>query len=128
MYMPRARVGEILPHLVLTLVLVAVPALRVLCYDSCVSSAGPAKVEVASSPACHESGDGRHPFDESDPVPGSDDCSHGGDSSADKDGRRVAVIQQSTSAHLPVRPLRVLRGTPGSTAQVLRLLLTPLRI
>ena len=138
--MPRLLVSRFVAHVALTLAvtLVAVPALRVLCFDSCAPSVASAAVEVAPTPECHEAQDTPHSSHESDSVPGPEDCRHGGDSSARElraqvkstagDGPRVAVTQHITEAQLLVGTLVAPRDTPKSTAQVLGLFLTPLRI
>jgi hypothetical protein len=139
----RTVVGRFLTHLVLAAALAVVPALRVLCYGSCVSEAGSMAENMVSdpAPACHEPSDNHHlPQHESDSAPQPDDCTHGGVSSPSglsgsvksvgDDGLGVLVVSTFALAHLSITSSDIRRDAPPrrSTGQLLGLFLTPLRI
>ena len=135
--------GRLLAHLFVTTVLVAVPALRVLCFSSCAPGASTvteSMVTPDATPACHEHNKEPH----SQPVPESgpqeDDCSHGGESSlsglkaseklARSDGPTVALASTVPSTPPLTISTDVRSDTPVAfhTGQSLGLFLTPLRI
>lgn len=139
----RTFVGRFLTHLVLAAALAVVPALRVLCYGSCVSEAGSMAENMMvphATPACHEPSDNHLPRHESDSAPPPDDCTHGGVSSPSGlstsvksvggDGPRVPVVLTFALAHLSIISSDIGRDAPPrrSTGQLLGLFLTPLRI
>ena len=140
----RTFAGRLLIHLALTGALVGAPALRVLCYSSCVVAAGPMAETMAASdatPACHEHDDGRHhSTPESNSAPPQDDCTHGGESSSSGlfasaksiggDGSKVLVVSTVAITHLSVVSSDVRPDTPSIPpgSQRLGRFLTPLRI
>ena len=139
----RTFVGRFLTHLALAAALAVVPALRVLCYGSCVSEAGSTAENMVASdatPPCHEPSDNHHSQHESDSAPPPDDCTHGGVSSpaglsrsvkaVGDDGLGVPVVSAVALAHLSIVSSDIRRDAPprGSPGQLLGLFLTPLRI
>ncbi len=139
----RTFVGRFLIHLVLAAALAVVPALRVLCYGSCVSEAGSMAENMVASdatPACHEPSDNHHPQHESDSAPPPDDCTHGGVSSPSGlstsvksvggDGLGVPAVSTFALALLSLISTDIRRDAPArrNTGQLLGLFLTPLRI
>ena len=135
--------SRLLTHLVLVAAVMLVPALRVLCYGSCVPApSAMAETGVASqaTPECHERDDSHHPSHEPDSAPLQDDCTHGGESSSSGlsasvksgggDGPRAPVISMVAVAHFPIVSSDIRRDAPSipSTGQGLGLFLTPLRI
>ena len=142
-YPLRTFVGRFLTHLVLAAALAVVPALRVLCYGSCVSAAGSMTENMVASdatPACHEPSDNHHPQHESDSAPPPDDCTHGGVSSPSGlstsvksvggDGLGVPAVSTFALALLSLISSDIRRDAPTrrNTGQLLGLFLTPLRI
>ena len=135
--------GRFLTHLALTAAVALVPAMRVLCYTSCVPEASPmAETMVASdtTPACHERDDSHHSTPASDSAPLQDDCTHGGESSPSSlsasvrsfggDGPRVPVflIVAVPPLSIVLSDVRRDASSTPSTGQRLGLFLTPLRI
>ncbi len=132
-----------LTHSVLVTALVLIPALRVLCYGSCVAEASPMAEQMVASdatPACHERDDRHHSTPESDSAPLEGDCTHGGESSSSSlsasvksfkgDGPRVPVISPVGVTYLSLVWSDIRRDAHSrtSTGQRLGLFLTPLRI
>ena len=137
--------GRTFAHLSLTVTLVLVPALRVLCYDSCVPEPAAASVhahetDTASSPECHEPDSGSQMPDEPESVPGPDDCTHRGDASApglraptksaEGGGTGIPVTLDVVPVHDPFSLSLTDAHTPTApiTGQALGRFLTPLRI
>ncbi len=135
--------SRLLTSLVLTGALVGAPALRVLCYSSCVLDVDPmAKQMIASdaTPECHQRDEGHHSTPASDSSPLQDECTHSGESSSSSlnasvkfvggDGPRVPSVSTVPPAHLSIASSDPRRESPPipATGQRLGLFLTPLRI
>ena len=139
----RTQVGRLVLYLALTGVLIATPALGVLCYSWCVLDASPmADTPVASdaTPACHDNDTRHHSQPASDSPPLQDECMHGGASSLSSlstsatsrggDGPNVLVTTPAVVTRLSVvsSDVRWDATSIPNGGQPLRRFLTPLRI